>query len=144
GYRNGETLHLYAYDWRKRTVELGAALARDVRALAERAGNHVDLLGLSNGGMLIRAAFAADRDIPVERVVTSGSPHAGSVETLACLHGGFQFAPLGRTVSPEEFVSCPGAMDAIPAVGVPAFLPDGGGAGGSGGGYDLYDVETWR
>jgi len=147
GYRAGETLHLHAYDWRHRTVDLGAALAREVRALAERSGSDVDLLGLSNGGMLIRAAFAADSAIPVERVVTSGTPHAGSVETLACLHGGFQFAPLGRTVSPEEFVACPGAMDAIPAVGVPAFFHDRRGheAGGQdGGGFDLYDVETWR
>ena len=34
GYRSEETLHLYAYDWRLRTVELGAALAADIRLLA--------------------------------------------------------------------------------------------------------------
>src|SRR4029077_17783816 len=76
GYRLDDPLHLFAYDWRLRVVELGATLASAIRALAERRGSPVDLLGLSNGGMLIRAAFAADRALPVERVVTSGSPHA--------------------------------------------------------------------
>jgi hypothetical protein len=139
GYRAGESLHLWAYDWRRRVIDLGVSLAADLRALAERAGGAVDVLGLSNGGMLIRSAFAADRELPVERVVTSGSPHAGSVETMACLHGGFQFAPFGRRVTPEEFISCPGALDAIPAVGVPAFV-----AAGDGVEHDLYDLETWR
>lgn len=142
GYRRDETLHLHAYDWRLRVLDLGAALAAEVRRVAEAAGGPIDMLGLSNGGMLIRAAFAADRDLPVERVITSGSPHAGSVETLACIHAGFQFAPLGRTVSSEEFVSCPGALDALPAVG--AFVDEGGASAGNGGGYDLYDIETWK
>ena len=73
------------------------------------------MLGLSNGGPMIRAAFAADPGIPVERVVTSGGPMGGSVETLACLDRGFQFAPLGRTVSPAQFIACPGSMQAIPS-----------------------------
>jgi hypothetical protein len=140
GYRSEETLQLYAYDWRLRVVDVGAALAADVHRLAERSGGPIDLLGLSNGGMIVRAAFAADRDLPVERVVTSGSPLAGSVETMACLHSGFQFAPFGRRVTPEEFVSCPGALDAIPAPHVPAFLEGNGHTGG----YDLYKLETWR
>lgn len=139
GYRRGETLHLHAYDWRMRVVDLGVSLAAEVRQLAEQTGGPIDLLGLSNGGMLIRAAFAADRQLPVERVVTSGAPHGGSVETLACLNVGFRFAPLGRTVSPEEFVSCPGALDAIPAVGTRAF-----GDSDHGEGYDLYELDTWR
>lgn len=134
GYRPDETLHLYAFDWRLRVVELGAALAAEVRRLAERTGGPVDLLGLSNGGPVIRAAFAADRSLPVERVVTSGSPHGGAIETLSCLDRGFQFAPLGRTVTPEEFIACPGALDALPAPGTPVFLDPA---------YDLYDLDTW-
>jgi hypothetical protein len=141
GYRHGHTLHPYAYDWRLRAVDLGAALAAEVRRVAERTGGPVDMLGLSNGGTVIRAAFAADRDLPVERVVTSGSPLGGTVETMACLNGGYQFAPLGRTVSPEEFLSCPGALDAIPAPGSPIFIEDGGNGGAD---LDLYDIETWR
>jgi len=137
GYRVDETLHYFAYDWRLRIIDLGAALAAEVRRLAERAGGPIDMLGLSNGGPMIRAAFAADGGLPVERVVTSGGPHGGTVETLACLDRGFQFAPLGRTVTPEQFMACPGALAAIPSPAQARFVGDGDGC-------DLYDLATWR
>ncbi|HVR62174.1 MAG TPA: hypothetical protein VMU50_09755 [Polyangia bacterium] len=136
GYKPGQTLHLHAYDWRLSAMTLGQSLAGEIRRLAAAAGSEIDLLGLSNGGLLMRAAYAQDGDLPVRRVVTSGAPLAGSVETLACLHGGFQFAPFGRTVSPQEFVACPGAMDSIPAPDVPSFLDEAA--------FDLYDVGTWK
>ena len=50
GYRVDETLHYFAYDWRLRIVDLGVALAAEVRRIAERAGSPIDMLGLSNGG----------------------------------------------------------------------------------------------
>ena len=109
GYRLGETLHYFAYDWRLPVVELGVELAAEARRLAAASGDSIDILGLSNGGPIVDAAYAADRELPVERVVTSGGAHAGTMETLACsLHAGFRFAPLGRRVTPEEFMSCPG------------------------------------
>jgi len=139
GYRLDETLHYFAYDWRLRIVDLGVTLAAEIRRLAERAGGAIDLLGLSNGGPMIRAAFAADRALPVERVVTSGGPLGGTVETLACLDRGFQFAPLGRTVTPEQFMACPGALQAIPSPAQTKFVGNDGAAD-----PDLYTVETWR
>jgi hypothetical protein len=147
GYRVDETLHYFAYDWRLRIVDLGAALATEVRRIAERTGSTIDMLGLSNGGPMIRAAFAADRALPVERVVTSGGPHGGAVETLACLDRGFQFAPLGRTVPPEQFMACPGALQAIPSPAQAKFVVEGDTAGavsGAEGDNDLYDLATWR
>jgi len=141
GYREGENLFLFAYDWRQRVVDDGPRLAAEVRRLAEASGGPVDLLGLSNGGLTLRAAFVADRALPVERVVLSGPPLAGSVETLTVLHHGFQFAPLGRTVSPEEFVACPGSMDSIPSPATASFLDEQGREDPS---YDLYDLPTWR
>ena len=98
------------------------------------------MLGLSNGGPMIRAAFAADRTLPVERVVTSGAPLGGSIETLACLDRGFQFAPLGRTVSPAQFMACPGALQAIPSPALAKFVGDDD----SDSAADLYDIATWR
>ena len=141
GYRVDETLHYFAYDWRLRILDLGVALAAEVRRFAERSGGPIDMLGLSNGGPMIRAAFAADGALPVERVVTSGGPHGGSVETLACLDRGFQFAPLGRTVPPAQFMACPGALQAIPSPAQAKFVCDEDGAGQV---NDLYDVDTWR
>jgi hypothetical protein len=142
GYRLGENMFLYAYDWRQRVVEDGPPLATEIRRLAEASGGPIDLLGLSNGGLTLRAAFAVDHALPVERVVLSGAPLAGSVETLAVLHGGFQFAPLGRTISSEEFVACPGSMDSIPSPATASFLTES--ADGVGDPYDLHDVATWR
>jgi len=142
GYRLDETLHLFAYDWRLAIIDLGVRLAAEVRRVAEKTGGPIDMLGLSNGGPLIRAAFAADRALPVERVVTSGGPHGGSVETLACLDRGFQFAPLGRTVSPAQFMACPGALQAIPSPALAKFVvADDPTATDV---EDLYAVGTWR
>jgi hypothetical protein len=143
GYRVDETLHYFAYDWRLRIVDLGAALAAEVRRIAERTGGPIDMLGLSNGGPMVRAAFAADGALPVERVVTSGGPHGGAVETLACLDRGFQFAPLGRTVPPAQFMACPGALQAIPSPAQAKFVVEGDPSGGDGA-ADLYDLATWR
>jgi hypothetical protein len=137
GYVTDRTLHFFAYDWRLQIKTLGLQLAAEVRRLADQAGGPVDLLGLSNGGLVIRGAFAADGDLPVERVVTSGAPNAGSVETITCLDRGYKFAPLGRTVTPAQFMACPGALEAMPAPGWVGFTPDGDG-------YDLYDIGTWR
>jgi hypothetical protein len=144
GYRVDQTLHYFAYDWRLRIVDLGAALAAEVRRIAERSGEPIDMLGLSNGGPMIRAAFAADGTLPVERVVTSGGPHGGSVETLACLDRGFQFAPLGRTVPPEQFIACPGALQAIPSPALAKFVVEGDAGGAAASADDLYDLATWR
>lgn len=137
GYRPGTTLHFFAYDWRLRVLDLGVSLAAEIRRLAAACGSDLDVLGLSNGGPVIHSAFAADRQLPVDRVVTSGGAHAGSLETLSCLDAGFQFAPLGRRVSPEQFLACPGGLDSIPPPAGARFWPDEGA-------YDLYDVETWR
>jgi hypothetical protein len=137
GYRPGETLHFFTYDWRQPVVGLGVALAAEARRLAAAAGDSIDILGLSNGGPIVRAAYAADRALPVERVVTSGGAHAGTIETVACFDAGFRFAPLGRRVTAEEFMACPGGLDSIPEPGGAEFLPEDAD-------YDLYDVETWR
>jgi hypothetical protein len=144
GYRLGENLFLYAYDWRQRVVDDGPPLAAQIRQLAEASGGPIDLLGLSNGGLTLRAAFVVDRALPVERVVLSGPPLAGSIETLTVLHAGFQFAPLGRTVSPEEFVACPGSMDSIPSPTTARFLHAAAPASDGDGEHDLYDLATWR
>jgi hypothetical protein len=137
GYRPGETLHYFGYDWRMPVVGHGVALAAEVRRLAQSCGEEIDVLGLSNGGPIIRAAYAADAALPVERVVTSGGAHAGCIETLACFDAGFQFAPLGRKVTPQQFMACPGGLDSMPGPGAGRFYPDDRG-------YDLYDVDTWR
>ena len=138
GYRRGETLHFFAYDWRRPVVDLGVTLAAEVRRLAAslwRRDRHAG--AVERRSHRPRRLSPPTATLPVERVVTSGGAHAGTVETLACLDAGFRFAPLGRRVTPEEFMACPGGLDSIPDRRSAQFLPDDAG-------YDLYDVETWR
>jgi hypothetical protein len=142
GYRTGETLHFFAYDFRQRVLDLAPLLAAEVRRLAAAAGGPIDLLGLSNGGLVIRAAYATDADLPIENVVTSGTPNAGIIETLTCIDRGFRFAPFGRLVAPEEFMACPNGVESIPSPRTAVFLDDTGQPSTEG--YDLYDVATWR
>src|SRR5262249_15484148 len=52
------------------------------------------------------------------------------------LDRGYQFAPFGRTVTPAQFMACPGALESIPAPSWVSFM--------SSEPYDLYDVATWR
>lgn len=139
GYRAGETLFFFSYDWRLPVTEIAPRLRSAIAELAERRGEEVDLLGLSNGGLVVRAAFSGTASAPpVHTVVTSGTPHAGTVEALACLHSGFQFAPLGRRVGPAEFMACPGSLDCLPPPQVPVFLPAAGHENAQ-----LYDAQTW-
>src|SRR5262245_53395484 len=142
GYRTGETLHFFAYDFRQRVLDLAPALVAEIRRLAAASGGPIDLLGLSNGGLVIRAAYATGAELPVERVVTSGTPNAGIIETLTCIDRGFRFAPLGRLVRPEEFMACPNGVESIPSPRTAVFLTADGQPSREG--YDLYDVDTWR
>jgi hypothetical protein len=142
GYRTGETLHFFAYDFRQRVLDLAPLLAAEIRRLASAAGGDIDLLGLSNGGLVVRAAYATDAALPVATVVTSGTPNAGIIETLTCIDRGFSFAPLGRLVAPEEFMACPNGVESIPSPRTAVFLTADGQPSREG--YDLYDVDTWR
>jgi hypothetical protein len=142
GYRTGETLHFFAYDFRQRVLDLAPTLVSEIRRLARDAGGPVDLLGLSNGGLVIRAAYATDATLPVATVVTSGTPNAGIIETLTCIDRGFRFAPLGRLVRPEEFMACPNGVESIPSPRTAVFLTADGQPSQEG--YDLYDVGTWQ
>ncbi len=85
-----------------------------MRRLAAAAGDSIDILGLSNGGPIVHSRLRR-RSRPAGRAgVTSGGAHAGTIETLACFDAGFSFAPLGRRITPEQFMSCPGGLDSIP------------------------------
>ena len=49
------------------------------------------------------------------------------VSLLACFDAGFQFAPLGRKVTPQQFMACPGGLDSMPGPSAGCFHPDDGG-----------------
>lgn len=81
----GFTVRWADYDWRRSVEENGALLAS--RLTAEPARRQY-LVGHSLGGLVARAALAAT-DASVERVVTLGTPHQGSLAALQALRGSY-------------------------------------------------------
>ena len=125
GYRPGETLHFFAYDWRQPVVGLGAALAAEVRRLAGAAGaihRHPGALerGADRprrlrrrsraagraGGHLGRRARGDDRDgrLLRRRVSLRAARAAGDGGGVHGLPGRARFDPRtgGRRLSPRR------------------------------------------
>ncbi|MFO1400438.1 MAG: hypothetical protein U1F30_04385 [Steroidobacteraceae bacterium] len=75
---------MHAYDWRRSIVatgrELGARLAADP-------AREIHLVAHSMGGLLARVALAAAPQARVVRLITVGTPHAGSYAPLEALRG---------------------------------------------------------
>lgn len=81
----GLTVRWADYDWRRSVEDNGALLARRIEADPAR---RQCLVGHSLGGLVARAALAAT-DATVERIVTLGTPHHGSLAALQALRGSY-------------------------------------------------------
>ncbi len=81
----GFTVCWFDYDWRRGVEEVGALLAARLNTQPVR--RHL-LVGHSLGGLVARAALAkaAGR---IARIVTLGTPHAGSYAPLQALRGSY-------------------------------------------------------
>ncbi|RYG87976.1 alpha/beta fold hydrolase, partial [bacterium] len=79
----GFVVRTFAYDWRRGVLELGRRLAA---RLAADGSPRCAIVGHSMGGLVARAALlhAGER---IDRIVTVGTPHAGSFATLQALRG---------------------------------------------------------
>ena len=147
GYRVDETLHYFAYDWRLRIIDLGVALAAEVRRIAERTGGPIDMLGLSNGGSdgprglrgRPRAARRARRDVgraARRRGRDAGLPRSWIPVRAARAHG------VAAAVH-----GVPGRAAGDPVARAAKFVVEGDAGGGESaaeGKNDLYEIETWR
>jgi pimeloyl-ACP methyl ester carboxylesterase len=116
----GFTVRWADYDWRRSIEDNGAQLA--ARITAEPARRQY-LLGHSLGGLVARAALSAS-DASVERLVTLGSPHAGSFAALQALRASYitvrRIAQLDPSRSAEQlaeavFASFPSLYQMLPA-----------------------------
>jgi len=59
GYRLGETLHYFSYDWRLRVLDLGAALAAEIRRVAAACGSDSTGTAAASGVVLRTAPSTA-------------------------------------------------------------------------------------
>jgi hypothetical protein len=159
GYRRGEDLHVFDYDWRKGVAEAAAELARMVTALRGAGEERIDLCASSSGGAVVRTFLgygAADPLAPdaapppdeggggsrmVRRVIYLGAPQRGTFDALATLHRGYRFAPGGRLVTAAETALCQSAFDLLPHPDDPVFVD---GEGQRVATADLYDARFWR
>lgn len=141
----------FDYDWRQPVLDLGKTLAATLReALASHPNQPVRILAHSMGGLVTRAAFAADptlwRDIvarPGGRLLMLGTPNNGShlfVETL--LGQSDTIRTLARADLQHDMQAVldvvagfPGAVHLLPA---PGFVDTAGVAE-----HDFYAEQTW-
>ncbi len=156
--RPGDTLFLFAYDWRRSNEEaareLAEALGR-VRRAEGRERLEVDLICQSNGAHICRylAKYGAtaladaeagrieERDgVFVAKIILIGTSNGGSLRILRELDRGRTYFPLGRKFQPETLFTMPALYQDLPAYLDGYFLDEEGGELQ----VDLYDAEAWE
>lgn len=147
----------FDYDWRQPIAELGQRLRGRLRALLDdpaRRERPLHLLAHSMGGLVVRAALAAEPGLWDElvarggRLVTLGTPHHGShlfVQTLLGLSDTVRLLARADLVNPMQTVldiiaGFPGALHLLPA---PGFV-DAGAALPQALADDHYQSATWQ
>ncbi len=111
---------LHAYDWRRSILETG----RDLGArLAADPAEQIHVIAHSMGGLLARVALASAPLARVVRLITVGTPHAGTFAPLQALRGTYpvvrRLAALDRrhdaeTLAANVFSSFPSLYEMLP------------------------------
>lgn len=143
---------VHDYDWRQPIAALGKELADVIRkALTTNPDQPVRLLAHSMGGLLVRAAFAADKTLwpelvarPGGRLLMLGTPNQGSYAFVENLLGQSDtvrmLARVDVTHNLQEILDVvagfPGALHLLPA---PGFEDTAGPAE-----VDFYQESSWR
>ncbi len=92
GYREGETLFIFDYDWRLSILENARRLAGYVEETIPGPGA-IDVVGHSMGGLVARTyALNEGGAQRIARLVSAGSPWRGSVQVFELLQGGWGLA----------------------------------------------------
>ncbi|HEY9421983.1 MAG TPA: hypothetical protein VIW92_11260, partial [Thermoanaerobaculia bacterium] len=157
--RPGETLFLFAYDWRRDLTESVGLLRRQLEELRRARGREkleVDLICQSSGAHLCRylakyggvpqdEAEAGRGGLPptlaVRRLVLVGSSNGGSLRILRELDRGRRYVPLvGRWMRSEMLFTFPSLFQDLPIYRRDLFLD----AAGRPLDIDLFDAESWR
>lgn len=131
----GFAVTLWDYDWRPSLLDTGAALAQHIRGLKKP----VSVVAHSMGGLVARAALAADASLPLQRLITLGTPHLGTLGVVQALRGTYptvrRLAAIDQLHSAEVlaqqiFNGFPSIYEMLPAAGVI-------------GDVDLFDATAW-
>jgi pimeloyl-ACP methyl ester carboxylesterase len=135
GYRQGETLFVFDYDWRLSVLDNARRLGAYVEATIPGAGD-IDIVAHSMGGLIARTYAleegGADR---IARLVSAGSPWRGSVQVFELLQNGWGLANAlmgGLDAFRKTIVSFPSLFE---------MMPDYDGCCASA--FDATSVEAW-
>ncbi len=116
GYREGETLFVFDYDWRLSVIDNADRLAEFISS--EVPDGRFDIVGHSMGGLVARTyAASAGEEGRIDRLIAAGSPWRGSVQLFELLHGGWGIAnPLlgGLDAFRATVVSFPSTFELAP------------------------------
>lgn len=92
GYREGETLFVFDYDWRLSVFDNAKRLDAFVDAAIAGSGP-IDIVGHSMGGLIARTyAMNEGGSDRIARMVSAGSPWRGSVQVFELLQNGWGLA----------------------------------------------------
>lgn len=87
GYKDGETLFVFAYDWRISNRQNGNSFISFINAKLKEGGNKydsVDVICHSMGGLITR--YARKSGAPIKKSIYLASPHYGSHKAYMMLH----------------------------------------------------------
>jgi pimeloyl-ACP methyl ester carboxylesterase len=117
GYREGETLFIFDYDWRLSIFDNAGRLAEFIEQEIPRS-RLVDIVGHSMGGLIARTYALNEGEGRISRLVSAGTPLRGSVQVFELLHGGFGLAtPLlgGIETFRRTVTSFPSTFELLPS-----------------------------
>jgi pimeloyl-ACP methyl ester carboxylesterase len=117
GYREGETLFVFDYDWRLSVLDNAKRLADFVEASVPGTGT-LHIVGHSMGGLIARTyAMNEGGARRIARLVSAGTPWRGSVQVFELLHNGLGLAnPLvgGLDNLRRTVISFPSTFELLP------------------------------
>lgn len=145
GFREGQTLLVFFYDWRRSNFDTAVKLREFIDAQAALKGRRFNILAHSMGGLVARIYLhqhgGATR---VNRFVTLGTPHLGSAEAFWTLLNGMgglkNFVAGGSTVVERVTYSFASLYEMLPAYKGCCFV---GAPGGTPVPIDLLSEVTW-
>ena len=117
GYREGETLFVFDYDWRLSVLDNARRLAAFVVKTIPQ-GQSIDIIAHSMGGLIARVyAVEEGGGERIERLITAGTPWRGSVQVFEMLENGWGSANLflgGIEAFRRTSFSFPSTFDLMP------------------------------
>lgn len=139
GYREGETLFVFDYDWRLSVLDNAERLAEFVETSIPAGA--FDIVAHSMGGLVARTYAAGEGETArIARLISAGSPWRGSVQVFEFLRNGWGLANGllgGIEVFRRNAIGFPSTFEMIPHY-------DGCcDADRPGGGFDVTSADAW-